>query len=65
MNYLRQRAIFQSTPEHKATASEVLRTIIDIDKMAFEMVVKKLAEGANATEATEQLSFATGANNQP
>ncbi len=63
LNYLRQRAIFQSTPEHKVTASEILRMIIDTDKMAFEMVMKKLAEGTNATETPKQLSLAISANN--
>jgi hypothetical protein len=55
-----------TTPEHKVTASEVLRAVIDMDKMAFETVVKQLTEKANGeTEATVQLSFEIGADSKP
>ena len=35
-----------STPEHKVTASEILRMIIDTDKMAFEMGHEKTSKRA-------------------
>ena len=63
--YLRARAQFQSTPEHKCTVGEILRAVITLDKMAFDMTLKELAKGfPDAEKIAEQLPLAISSDYQ-